>query len=91
MELELRFDGLAEDVVDAEIQIQVQDLGIADAPPDPTVSTVPKVSVSRAHPSIRVTVDLPTAPGYEPGLRCGCAVARPATRGSSSSTPRRRP
>ena len=68
MELELHFDGLAEDVVDAEIQVQVQDLGIADAPPDPTVATVPSVSVSRAHPSVRVTVDLPTAAGYEPGL-----------------------
>jgi hypothetical protein len=69
MELELRFDGLAEDVVDARAEVQVQDLGIADAPADPAVATVPSFSVSPARPSIRVTVDLPSGEGaYEPGL-----------------------
>ena len=43
MELELRFIGLVEDVIDAQAEVQVQDLGIADAPADPTVATVPSV------------------------------------------------
>jgi hypothetical protein len=69
MDLELRFDGLAEEVVDAEAEVQVLDLGMADAPPDPTVATAPSFSVSPDHPSVRVTVDLPAAgSGYEPGL-----------------------
>jgi hypothetical protein len=68
MDLELRFDGLAEDVVDAEAEVQVLDLGTADAPPDPTVATVPPFSVSPDRPSVRVTVDLPAGTGYEPGL-----------------------
>jgi len=69
MELELRFDGLAEDVVDAQADVQVLDLGMADAPPDPSVATVRPFSVSPDRPSVRVTVDLPAAPGgYEPGL-----------------------
>jgi hypothetical protein len=68
MELVLRFDGLAEDVVDATVDVQVQDLGMADAPPDPTVATAQSFSVSAASPSVRVTVDLPVAAGYEPGL-----------------------
>lgn len=68
MDLELRFDGLVEDVVDAEAEVQVLDLGMADAPPDPTVATVPSFSVSPRRPSVRVTVDLPAGSGYEPGL-----------------------
>jgi hypothetical protein len=69
MELELRFDGLAEDIVDAEADIQLQDLGMADAPAEPTVATVRAISVSPARPSVRVTVELPATPGaYEPGL-----------------------
>ena len=68
MELELRFDGLAEDVVDARVDVQVQDLAMADAPPDPTVATAPSFSVSAAHPSVRVSVDLPAGPGHDPGL-----------------------
>jgi hypothetical protein len=69
MELELRFDGLGEDVVDAEVEVQVLDLAMADAPPDPAVATVPSVSVASASPTVRVTVDLPAgSAGYEPGL-----------------------
>ena len=69
MELELRFDGLGEDVVDAEVEVQVLDLAVADAPPDPAVATVPSVSVTSASPTLRVTVDLPWVGGaYEPGL-----------------------
>jgi hypothetical protein len=68
MELELRFEGLAEDLVDAEADVQVQDLGVADAPPAPLVATVPSISVSLAAPSVRIAVDLPTDGGYEPGL-----------------------
>lgn len=69
MELELRFDGLEEDVVDAHAEVQVQDLGVADAPADPTVATAPSFSVSPARPTVRVTVDLPSGEGtYEPGL-----------------------
>jgi hypothetical protein len=68
MELELRFEGLAEDLVDAEVDVQVQDLGVADAPPEPSVAAVPPISVSAASPSVRITVDLATDGGYEPGL-----------------------
>ncbi len=69
MELELRFDGLSEDLVDAEADVQVLDLGMADAPADPAVTTVRAFSVSPDRPTVRVTVDLPAAPGgYEPGL-----------------------
>ena len=69
MELELRFDGLAEEVVDAQVEVQVQDLGMADAPADPVVATAPSFAVSRARPSVRVTVDVPAGKGaYEPGL-----------------------
>jgi hypothetical protein len=68
MELELRFVGLAEAVVDARVDVQVQDLGLADAPPEPTVATAPPFSVSPDSPSVRVTVDLPTDGGYAPGL-----------------------
>jgi hypothetical protein len=67
MELELRFEGLAEDLVDAEVDVQVQDLGVADAPPEP-VAAVPPISVSAAFPSVRITVALATDSGYEPGL-----------------------
>ena len=69
MELELRFIGLVEDVIDAQAEVQVQDLGTADAPADPTVATLPSFSVSPARPSVRVEVDVPTGGGaYEPGL-----------------------
>jgi hypothetical protein len=69
MELELRFDGLGEDVVDAEVEVQVLDLAMADAPPEPAVARVPSVSVASASPTVRVTIDLPTdGAGYEPGL-----------------------
>jgi hypothetical protein len=69
MELELRFDGLAEDVVDAHAEVQMQDLGVADAPADPAVATVPSFSVSSARPWVRVIVELPSGEdAYEPGL-----------------------
>ena len=68
MELELRFDGLADEVVEAEVDVQVQDLGVADAPPEPTVATAPAFRVSPGHPSVRVTVDVPSDGGYAPGL-----------------------
>jgi hypothetical protein len=68
MELELRFDGLAEDLVDAEVAVQVQDLGVADAPPAPAVAGARHVSVSPEHPTVRVAVDVPVDGGYEPGL-----------------------
>ena len=68
MELELRFDGLTDEVVDAEVAVQIRDLGVADAPPEPTVATAPSFSVSPDRPSVRVTVDLPTDGGYTPGL-----------------------
>ena len=69
MELELRFDGLSEDLVDAQADVQLLDLAMADAPADPSVTTVRAFSVSPDRPTVRVTVDLPVAPGgYEPGL-----------------------
>ena len=68
MELELRFEGLSEDLVDAEVDVQVQDLGVADAPPDPRAATVPSVSVSPAAPSVRITGRPADERGYEPGL-----------------------
>ena len=68
MELELRFEGLVEDLVDAEVDVQVQDLGVADAPPAPRVAAVPAISVSPAAPTVAITTDLPTDGGYEPGV-----------------------
>jgi hypothetical protein len=69
MELELRFDGLAEDVVDARADVQVLDLGIADAPLDSPAATAPSFSVSSARPTVRVVVEVPGSEGaYEPGL-----------------------
>ena len=69
MELELRFDGLAEDVVEARADVQLLDLGIADAPPDTPAATAPSFSVSSDHPHRRVVVDVPGGEGaYEPGL-----------------------
>jgi hypothetical protein len=68
MELELRFEGLSEELVDAEVDVQVQDLGVADAPPRPRVATVQSISASPAAPTVAIAVDLPTDGGYEPGL-----------------------
>ena len=69
MELELRFDGLAEDVVDARVDVQLLDLGIADAPADTPAATAPSFSVSPARPTVRVVLDVPGGEGaYEPGL-----------------------
>ena len=69
MELELRFDGLAEDVVDARADVHLLDLGIADAPADTPAATAPSFSVSPARPTVRVVLDVPGGEGaYEPGL-----------------------
>jgi uncharacterized lipoprotein YbaY len=69
MELELHFDDLAVDVIDAQVDVQVLDLDMADAPADPHVATPASFTVSPERPSIRVTVDLPAATtAYEPGL-----------------------
>lgn len=66
MRLELRFDGLAEDLLDARVDVQIQDLGVADAPPRPATAAS-RVSVSPDRPSVAISVDLPVG-GYDPGL-----------------------
>ena len=68
MELELRFDGLVEELLDAEVDVQIQDLALADAPPEPTVTTASHLCVTPDHPSARITLDLPADGGHEPGL-----------------------
>jgi hypothetical protein len=70
MELELYFDGLVDDVTDAVADVQVEDLGMADAPVDggPAVRIGP-FRVVADRPSVTASVDLPsTADAYEPGL-----------------------
>ena len=69
MDLELRFDGLAEEVVDAVADIQVDDLGMADAPPGLTRTTTRSFAVSPERPTVRVAVDVGDVAGaYEPAL-----------------------
>jgi hypothetical protein len=69
MELELRFEGLTEDVIDPVADIAVVDLGMADVP-GPLAETLARAAtVSSARPSVLVTVDVPVAgSAYEPGL-----------------------
>jgi uncharacterized lipoprotein YbaY len=69
MELELLFDGLDDDVLDAVVDVRVADLGMADAPSLGATATVGDLTVSPARPTVRVSVDLPVGAGtYEPGL-----------------------
>ena len=69
MDLELRFDGLAEEVLDAVAEVQVDDLAMADAPAGPGRTTSGAFTVSPERPTVRLSVDLEDRPrGYEPGL-----------------------
>jgi uncharacterized lipoprotein YbaY len=69
MDLELLFDGLDDDVLDAVVDVRVADLAVADAPGDRATATAGDITVSRAHPTVRVSVDLPVRGDmYEPGL-----------------------
>ena len=68
MDLELRFDGLAEELLDAVVHVGVDDLAMAGTTPDPFRVTADPLSVSPQQPCVRLCVDLPAAGGYEPGL-----------------------
>lgn len=70
MEIELHFDGLDDDVVDAVALVQFEDLATAGEPPGRLGATeVGPFAVSSADPSVRLHVDLPDAPTtFEPGL-----------------------
>jgi hypothetical protein len=69
MELELRFEGLAEDVIDAVADVQLVDLAMADVPGGLATTTSPTPPVSPDRPTASVTVELPVSGGaYEPGL-----------------------
>ena len=69
MELELRFDGLAEDLVDARADVHLLDLGIADAPADTPATRRRTAPWPPARPTVRVVLDVPGGEGaYEPGL-----------------------
>lgn len=68
MELELRIDGLAEEVVDAVADVQLVDLATPDAPGGGTVTSAP-FALSPGRAAVRVAVE-PALPedAYEPGL-----------------------
>jgi hypothetical protein len=59
MDLELLFDGLDDDVLDAVVDVRVADLAVADAPGDGATGTAGDITVSPAHPTVRVSADLP--------------------------------
>lgn len=69
MDLELRFEGLAEDLLDAVVDIGVDDLAMAGVLPEPFRAHADRFAVSPSEPCVRLRVDLSgTARGYEPGL-----------------------
>ena len=91
MDLELLFDGLDADLLDAVVDVRVADLGVADAPADGPAATA-ELTVPPGRPAARVSVDLPIGGGmYEPGLlvrvRGRTADDAPVEFFSTSSTP----
>ncbi|MGY1802430.1 hypothetical protein ACI78T_04015 [Blastococcus sp. SYSU D00922] len=69
MDLELLFDGVDDDVLDAVVDVRVADLAVADAPAEGPAATSSDLTVTAARPTARVTLDLPVGGGmYEPGL-----------------------
>lgn len=69
MDLDLRFDGLTEDVLDAVADVQIDDLAMADAPSGPDRTTSAPFTVSPDRPSVRLSVDVEDRAGsYEPGV-----------------------
>ena len=69
MDLELRFDGLQGDLLDAVLDVLVDDIAMADAAADGPTATVAALTVSPGRPTVRVSVDLPAErPGSRPGL-----------------------
>lgn len=70
MELELHFDGLVDDVVDAVALVQVEDLAMADQPLGQAGTTeVGPFKISSADPSVRLPFEAPDAGAAdEPGL-----------------------
>jgi hypothetical protein len=69
VELELRFEDLEDDVLDAVVDVQVNDLAMADAPAGPTQTVPGRISVRAAPPSVLVSVDAPDPRDlHEPGL-----------------------
>lgn len=67
VELELHFDDLEEDVVDAVVDVLVHDLAVADGRSDPLPAAPGAVAVSPGSPSARVAVPSPRN-GDEPAL-----------------------
>lgn len=70
MELELYFNDLLDDVREAFIEVQVEDLALADAPADSSRrQRLGPFSITPERPSVTTSVDLPdTTDAYEPGL-----------------------
>jgi hypothetical protein len=69
MDLDLRFDGLTEDVLDAVADVRIDDLAMADAPSGPDRTTSAPFTVSPDRPSLRLSVEVRERAGaYEPGL-----------------------
>jgi len=69
MDLELRFEGLDDDVLDGVVDVRVADLAMADASSEGPTATAGDITASPASPTVRVSVDLPVRDGtYEPGL-----------------------
>jgi hypothetical protein len=68
MDLELRFDGLSEELLDAVVDLGVDDLAMAGTTPEPFRAAAAPFAVSPRQPCVRLRIDLPAAGGYEPGL-----------------------
>ncbi|SOD97897.1 hypothetical protein [Blastococcus haudaquaticus] len=69
MDLELFFEGLDADLLDAVVDVRVADLAVADAPADGPGASSGELRVSSARPSARISLDLPVGDAmYEPGL-----------------------
>jgi hypothetical protein len=69
MELELRFEGLTEEVIDPVVEVLLVDLGMADVPGGLAQIVAPAADVSPDRSSVRMAVDVAVAgDAYEPGL-----------------------
>lgn len=69
MDLDLLFDGLTEDLLDAVADVRIDDLAMADAPSGTDGTTSAPFTVSPGQPSLRVSVAVGDRAGpYEPGL-----------------------
>lgn len=69
MDLELLFDGLDADLLDAVVDVRVADLAVADGAAGGAGASSADLTVSPARPSARISLDLPVGEAmYEPGL-----------------------